>query len=257
MHGSGTSAVGQILASLGVHLGSRLDSHFEANEFWDLNEEIYYRAGASWHRPEPLLHGLRNPAFRLSATARLSQATFGSLRGFFAGTRLREGALWGWKDPRTSLTLPLWLSLFPEARVVHVLREPEAAAQSIHRRAHREAEAGCPASGGAMGPRSRNLARALLSPGAALRAAGRRLGVVPPVPAEDPCLDLDHCRTVAEQYVESCRRWHTQGADWIEVRYEELLRNPEGEVASLARFIGPAPRPDDLERAAAVVRRTR
>ena len=25
---------------------------------------------------------------------------------------------WGWKDPRNSITLPLWLRLYPEAKII-------------------------------------------------------------------------------------------------------------------------------------------
>lgn len=238
MHGSGTSAVSQVLEALGVHMGSRLDDHAEAHEFWELNEQLLYQAGASWHRPEALTRRLEGGVFRSAACARLSAATYRCYGSFAGDTCPEAGAAWGWKDPRSSLTLPLWLQLFPQARVVHVLRDPEAAARSIHRRARREAEAGCPASGGAPGPRLRSLKRALLSPGAAARFVGRRLGLVPPLPAGDPCLDLDHCRELAEHYLAQCRRWREHAADWTEVRYEDLLRDPAREVRLLARFTG-------------------
>jgi hypothetical protein len=44
------------------------------------------------------------------------------------------GPFWGWKDPRNTLTLPLWLKLFPNARVVHVIRNGINAALSLWRR---------------------------------------------------------------------------------------------------------------------------
>src|SRR5690606_33596327 len=30
--------------------------------------------------------------------------------------------VWAWKDPRTSLTLPIWREVFPRAQVVHIIR---------------------------------------------------------------------------------------------------------------------------------------
>ncbi len=42
--------------------------------------------------------------------------------------------LWGWKDPRTTLTLPFWKELVPEARYVICLRSPADAISSIQRR---------------------------------------------------------------------------------------------------------------------------
>jgi hypothetical protein len=42
--------------------------------------------------------------------------------------------LWGWKDPRTTLTLPFWKELVPDAKYVICLRNPADAISSIQRR---------------------------------------------------------------------------------------------------------------------------
>ena len=39
---------------------------------------------------------------------------------------LEPGQTWGFKDPRNGLTAPAWLKAFPEARIVHLLRDPVA-----------------------------------------------------------------------------------------------------------------------------------
>jgi hypothetical protein len=41
---------------------------------------------------------------------------------------------WAWKDPRTSLTLPFWLPLLPDVRIVVCVREPLAVAHSLEAR---------------------------------------------------------------------------------------------------------------------------
>jgi hypothetical protein len=41
---------------------------------------------------------------------------------------------WGWKDPRNSLTLPFWMRLIPNLKVVICLRNPLEVAQSLHLR---------------------------------------------------------------------------------------------------------------------------
>jgi hypothetical protein len=56
---------------------------------------------------------------------------------------LRRVPLWGWKDPRNTLTLGLWLRVFPDARVVHVVRHGIDVALSLERRA-RERGVGAP-----------------------------------------------------------------------------------------------------------------
>ncbi len=41
---------------------------------------------------------------------------------------------WGWKDPRNTFTLPMWLKVFPNAKVIHVLRDKESVARSLMKR---------------------------------------------------------------------------------------------------------------------------
>lgn len=41
---------------------------------------------------------------------------------------------WGWKDPKNTFTLPLWMELFPEAKVLHVKRHGVDVAYSLHTR---------------------------------------------------------------------------------------------------------------------------
>jgi hypothetical protein len=38
---------------------------------------------------------------------------------------------WGWKDPRNTFLLPLWLTIFPEAKIVHIYRNGIDIAQSL------------------------------------------------------------------------------------------------------------------------------
>jgi len=47
--------------------------------------------------------------------------------------RSREGGIWGWKDPRTTLALDFWDSLLEDARYVFVYRHPWAVADSMQR----------------------------------------------------------------------------------------------------------------------------
>ena len=41
---------------------------------------------------------------------------------------------WGWKDPRSSLTIPFWKNLFPELKVVFCVRNPLEVALSLQKR---------------------------------------------------------------------------------------------------------------------------
>ena len=135
MHRSGTSMVTRLLNICGLYLGpkDRLLPAMADNPagFWEdraavvINDAILSMLGAGWDYPptdlkpgwelDPALDQLREKARDLVAT--------------FAGKEL-----WGWKDPRFCLTLPLWKPLLPDHRVVICLRHPLAVADSLMKR---------------------------------------------------------------------------------------------------------------------------
>jgi hypothetical protein len=133
---SGTSLTMRLLNLLGVEIGPEEDlglPHEEDNArgYWEplwmieLNDEILAKLGSVWWRPLPVNDGWqRSPDFdELRERARrMLEAKFGS------------ASLWGWKEPRTTLTLPFWRELVPNAKYVICLRNPADAISSIQRR---------------------------------------------------------------------------------------------------------------------------
>jgi SAM-dependent methyltransferase len=125
MHRSGTSLAAGILAALGLYLGPEDEllgptpdnpsGHFESKALVELNDEILETMGGRWNAPPPLDPGWQGDRSlnRVRARAR------GALSERFAGH-----TSWGWKDPRTSLTLPLWQDLVPGLRYVLCFRNP-------------------------------------------------------------------------------------------------------------------------------------
>lgn len=134
MHRSGTSTVAQLLYRLGLYLGKEEDlfAASSANEdgFWEngrlvgINEAILRAYESGWDLPPNLEQGWQ----RSERLASLHEETRRFLEGF-------EGQEpWGWKDPRTSLTLPFWLELLPDTKVVVCLRNPLEVANSLRKR---------------------------------------------------------------------------------------------------------------------------
>jgi hypothetical protein len=269
VHRSGTSVVAGMLAALGVYMGSSLARYGEAAsrlapgemppfagngeapEFYDLNEALLARAGGAWNRLEPFLAQRDEATFFRSGTWLLQGATFGPLRRSYLPGKPPGDGVWGWKDPRTSVTLPFWLRLFPDARILHVRRDPEAVARSLYRRAHDWSRLPQVRPG-----RRARLAAALRNHAAIGRRAARSLGLLPPAAADpDPCLNWDYCCRLGEQYLEECLRLRYRGAACHEIWYEAVVADPLAAAAELAAFTGAAAAPARLAHAAALVRR--
>jgi hypothetical protein len=224
-HRSGTSATARALELLGLQIGQRLDSHFESRELQKLHEDYLRRVGAAWHNPAPFLkqiqtvEGERDCAEYLRSNV---DAHFARIFGYQSNPiglwlrlRLKLGAAWGWKEPRTTLFAPVWLKIFPDARVLHVVRDPLAVAESI-----REREVKFQASGD---PPTPNLA------------------------------DLNYCRQLVETYVRAGERLADSG-NYERLQFEELQANPPAMFEQLAKFCDLRPSTGQVANAAASIR---
>lgn len=225
MHRSGTSVLAELLQACGLFIGRRYDHHFETPFFQRLNMACLESAGATWFRPEPYLERHdSDPEFVRQCQSLLERRVNTLFARKFLGWRHALGvqeprvSAWGWKDPRTCLTLDLWLPLFPGARLLHVVRHPLDVAISLERREHQR------------------------------RKEGR-------TPVEES-LDLDHGLRLWETYVEACRRFRGENA-YHEIRYETLMADPEGELAKLLPFCGLDTPAEQLHAAAGIADGTR
>src|ERR1044072_1984569 len=135
MHRSGTSLLTRILNLIGLYLGSdqvsvqpaadNLKGHWEHADFVSINDAILQRYGGSWDQP-PLLPTDWETASLMDDLKQRAQIL---IEDQFAGAHL-----WGWKDPRSCLTLPFWQQLLPEMRYVICLRSPVDVARSLQHR---------------------------------------------------------------------------------------------------------------------------
>jgi hypothetical protein len=122
MHRSGTSALVGSLQQRGLFLGR----HSERNAYNPrgnrenldvvlLNEDILEHSGGSWDAPPAAVEW--EPVHVERARGILSEYA--------------EHPLWGFKDPRTLLTLDGWLRLVPDLEFVGVFRHPARVARSL------------------------------------------------------------------------------------------------------------------------------
>jgi hypothetical protein len=134
MHRSGTSMVARLLNLCGLYLGqpaelglaipSNPEGHWENSRFLVINEEILNRLGGAWDLPPAMEPDWeKRPAMKdLKLDAQKLLEGFGGYQ------------LWGWKDPRNSLTLPFWKELLPGLKVIVCLRHPLEVAFSLRAR---------------------------------------------------------------------------------------------------------------------------
>jgi len=221
MHRSGTTMLVRWLMQAGVFFGRTRDPNEEAYWFLRFNDRLLAMAGARWDAPRPWLRLMEDRAL----VGRLQQwlasawpADSGHARGFLGRTgwlRWRLGrawpAPWGFKDPRTTLTWPIWRALFPQARVVFVVRHGVDVAASL---VHRE----------------RKLREQTLQafPPGKWRVQSVR------------CWDLEEAFSLWEAYLQAADRWQAEERDraWLVLRYEDLLADPARVREELGAFLG-------------------
>ena len=108
-------------------MGSRPDNpkgFWEYQPILDLNDEILGRLGGNWHEPPALPPGWETAAEFADLRQKARDLV---ARSFASGD-------WGWKDPRTCLTLPFWKQILPPVHYVICMRSPAEVAASLEKR---------------------------------------------------------------------------------------------------------------------------
>ncbi|SNR66732.1 Methyltransferase domain-containing protein [Humidesulfovibrio mexicanus] len=139
---SGTTIMVRFLEALGLHMGVEQSGNRESRVFQNLNRSLLDMLGASWRCVEHLSTveqlGEQHGSLVKQAVAALESHVLVEHFGPNTVELLARPALcWGWKDPRTSLLLPIWRRIFPQAKVIHMLRDGREVAQSLKLREDR------------------------------------------------------------------------------------------------------------------------
>jgi hypothetical protein len=141
MHRSGTSLLAAALEALGVSLGSRLiqgdasneEGYFEHAGIVSLHERLLAILDRRWTGPKGTLDYPETWWTRAEIEEIRVQ-----LRETVADELGRASGLWGFKDPRTTRLLPMWLRIFRDlnAEPVYFLsvRSPAAVGASVGKR---------------------------------------------------------------------------------------------------------------------------
>ena len=123
----------RLLHAGGLYLGTKSelmpaqadnpDGFWEHLGFVALNDELLSELGGAWDLPPKTDEDFKNPRLDpLRLKGRLL------IEGFDPST------VWGWKDPRNSLTLPFWQNLLPGLKTLIIVRNPLEVAYSMRER---------------------------------------------------------------------------------------------------------------------------
>lgn len=146
MHRSGTTMITEMLQRLGLFVGENLDRNSESAFFIQLNDWLLDQCAGKWDRPIVMDALTANPQLECLVTdylrymlKNLPVVKYVGANRFLRGD-VPENAnfCWGWKDPRNTFTLPVWLNIFPQAKVLHIYRNGIDVASSLRERAEHE-----------------------------------------------------------------------------------------------------------------------
>ncbi|MBU3820656.1 sulfotransferase [Flavobacteriaceae bacterium XHP0103] len=138
MHRSGTSMLTSFIEEKGVFIGKKKAKvNKEAFFFQKINNWILYQLGSTWDSPEAVKYLDDSSLSIITPHVKMLLQSFWSINflGLFKFLKYRGviniNEVWGWKDPRTTLTLKVWKHIFPNAKIIHIYRNPIDVAQSL------------------------------------------------------------------------------------------------------------------------------
>ncbi len=213
MHRSGTSALAVSLRRLGLFTGWDLDRNAEARFFVRLDDAILHATGARWDHPSPCVMALREDTRKTMIAARIVPKLDSILMARYVGPTgflsrrfpWLDKRPWGWKDPRLVFTLPLWRSIFPKLRVIHLTRHGVDVAASLARRSK-----------------------------ATMSECGSQSSAI-----SQRCSNIEGAFSLWEEYMRNAASVLTAtGNRAINIRFEELVQNPRSTLSKLAAFCG-------------------
>lgn len=229
MHRSGTSMLARILRDFGVFMGCNRTRNEECRWINQLNNWMFAQASATWERPEGMQELLSSPESCSLIQDYLQGVVSGPASMRYLGLRhwiscrslFRVTGPWGWKDPRNTFTLPLWLNIFPQAKILHITRHGMDVAQSLLTR-HQKADA------------------------AAAKRYWRRRWLYVNNPLAPKRKGFAHNPRVARLegglalwriYMQQARaNIEHLGCQYLGLRYEDLLLNPESQLKQIIDF---------------------
>ena len=222
--------ISRLLEEAGLFLGKEKDHNNEALFFFHINNWLLRQAVGSWDQPEAIRYFLAHRDVRPLAVKYIrfimKTPEVTKFLGWEQYLKYRSpeklNIPWGWKDPRSTFTLPLWLDIFPDAKIIHIYRNGVDVANSLKVRENR------PLSGLSLAINDKRRFLYLLRP--------KRGGFIN---RSMRCASLEGCFSLWEEYLNEAKSHVSRMQDRaMEVKYEDFLENPGEVMISLLNFCG-------------------
>ncbi len=242
MHRSGTTMLTGMLSTLGVFIGKDRDYNWESDYIRKQNDWAISTSGGAWDYPRPIEAMLDDPRLvdlaakylerRMISVA--SRAYWGGGPLYMASRRRLMARDWGWKDPRNTFTLPIWLRLYPEAKVLHIHRHGADVAASLRHRERKSRENH-------------------------IETFNKRLPLYRFYPKSGGfsgsyrCADLDRAFALWVEYMDQVRRLdESLPGRIVHVCYEDLLTDARPQLSAVVERLGLACSDEEVSAAASV-----
>lgn len=231
MHRSGTSLLTRVMQGFGFFMGRGTTRNEECRFTNALNYWMFRQSSATWERPEGVDALLAHDGIRSRVEDYLTGVVDGPASWRYLGpgrwlkcrSMYRIDTPWGWKDPRNTYTLPIWLNVFPDARVLHITRHGVDVAQSLRVRHQAAADS-------AWERYRRSRGRYVNHP-----LAPKRSGFAHAL----RCSTLEGGLGLWEAYTARARGHVRELGDRaMELRYEDLLAEPHQNLGRVLTFCG-------------------
>ena len=209
-HRSGTTMLSIVLDKMGCNMGWRKDRNNESTFMQKENNRLLKVANCNWDNPSNFRWFLERPDLcqieaesSLESMRSLSGLEFWGPKGLYRSPRIDNS--WGWKDPRMSITAPIWLKVFKRVKIIRVVRNGIDVAASLSNRENY-----------------------FLNENKAKRPISMR------------CLKIDGAYSLWKEYVEAEDNWLSSltEAEVYNCRYEDILQYPSDKLSEISEFLG-------------------
>lgn len=140
MHRSGTTMITELLEKMGLFVGDQKDDNCESLFFYKINKWAFRIGISKIDMPDNMQR--MSPSCKMEIVQSFNYFLGSWRRWIYLGKRYffsyknikNIDFPWGWKEPLNTFTIDLWKEIFPDAKIIHIYRNPMDSAASFIKR---------------------------------------------------------------------------------------------------------------------------